>query len=80
VRFPYPCLVVQELALFGFDLDSERNAIHGVGPWWAPVIQAWQISKPRDFPNYEVGGWVPKAADDFLHRDGRRCREVLAFI
>jgi glucose-6-phosphate 1-dehydrogenase len=40
-----------------------------------PIIQTWQISKPRDFPNYEVGSWGPEIADDFLHRDGRRWRQ-----
>jgi glucose-6-phosphate 1-dehydrogenase len=39
-----------------------------------PFIQTWQISKPRDFPNYEAGSWGPKEADDFLQRDGRRWR------
>jgi glucose-6-phosphate 1-dehydrogenase len=39
-----------------------------------PIIQTWQISKPRDFPNYAAGSWGPKEADDFLHRDGRRWR------
>jgi glucose-6-phosphate 1-dehydrogenase len=44
---------------------------------WAlvdPIIQTWQISKPRDFPNYPAGSWGPKEADDFLLRDGRRWR------
>jgi glucose-6-phosphate 1-dehydrogenase len=40
-----------------------------------PIIQTWQISKPRDFPNYAVGSWGPKTADDFLQRDGRRWRQ-----
>ena len=40
-----------------------------------PIIQTWQISKPRDFPNYPVGSWGPEAADDFLQRDGRRWRQ-----
>jgi glucose-6-phosphate 1-dehydrogenase len=40
-----------------------------------PIIQTWQISRPRDFPNYEAGSWGPKAADDFLQRDGRRWRQ-----
>jgi glucose-6-phosphate 1-dehydrogenase len=40
-----------------------------------PIIQTWQISKPRDFPNYEVGSWGPKTADDFLQRDGRHWRQ-----
>jgi glucose-6-phosphate 1-dehydrogenase len=40
-----------------------------------PIIETWQISKPRDFPNYPVGSWGPKTADDFLQRDGRRWRQ-----
>ena len=40
-----------------------------------PFIQTWQISKPRDFPNYEAGSWGPKEADDFMRRDGRRWRK-----
>jgi len=39
-----------------------------------PFIQTWQISKPRDFPNYENGSWGPKEADEFMRRDGRRWR------
>jgi len=39
-----------------------------------PFIQTWQISKPRDFPNYESGSWGPKEADEFMRRDGRRWR------
>jgi glucose-6-phosphate 1-dehydrogenase len=40
-----------------------------------PIIQTWQISKPRDFPNYAVGSWGPEASDVFLDRDGRRWRQ-----
>jgi glucose-6-phosphate 1-dehydrogenase len=40
-----------------------------------PIIQTWQISKPGNFPNYEVGSWGPKTADDFLQRDGRHWRQ-----
>ena len=39
-----------------------------------PVIRAWENNKPADFPNYPAGTWGPKAADDFLQRDGRRWR------
>jgi glucose-6-phosphate 1-dehydrogenase len=44
---------------------------------WAlvdPIIQTWQISIPRDFPNYPAGSWGPKEADDFIKRDGRAWR------
>lgn len=45
---------------------------------WAlvdPIIRTWQISGPRDFPNYAAGSWGPKESDDFLKRDGRRWRQ-----
>jgi glucose-6-phosphate 1-dehydrogenase len=44
---------------------------------WAlvdPIIQTWQISNPREFPNYPAGSWGPKEADDFIKRDGRAWR------
>ncbi|MGH7855519.1 MAG: glucose-6-phosphate dehydrogenase [Candidatus Binatia bacterium] len=46
---------------------------------WAlmdPIIQVWNLSKPRNFPNYEVGSWGPKEAGEFLARDGRRWRRL----
>jgi glucose-6-phosphate 1-dehydrogenase len=44
---------------------------------WAltdPIIQVWNLSKPRNFPNYASGTWGPGEADDFMQRDGRRWR------
>jgi len=41
---------------------------------WAlmdPIIQVWNLSKPRGFPNYEAGSWGPIEADEFIQRDGR---------
>jgi glucose-6-phosphate 1-dehydrogenase len=39
-----------------------------------PIIQVWQLSKPKNFPNYEAGSWGPKEADEFMAREGRRWR------
>ena len=44
---------------------------------WAltdPIIQVWNLSKPRNFPNYASGSWGPAEADEFMQRDGRRWR------
>jgi glucose-6-phosphate 1-dehydrogenase len=41
-----------------------------------PIIQVWQLSKPRNFPNYEAGTWGPKDAGEFMKRDGRRWRRL----
>ncbi len=45
---------------------------------WAlmdPIIQVWNLSKPKTFPNYEAGYWGPKEADEFMQREGRRWRK-----
>jgi len=39
-----------------------------------PIIQVWNLSKPKNFPNYEAGSWGPKEADEFMAREGRRWR------
>jgi glucose-6-phosphate 1-dehydrogenase len=39
-----------------------------------PIIQVWNLSRPRNFPNYETGSWGPKEADEFMVREGRRWR------
>ncbi len=44
---------------------------------WAlmdPIIQVWNLSKPKNFSNYDAGSWGPKEADEFLAREGRRWR------
>ncbi|MGH7794952.1 MAG: glucose-6-phosphate dehydrogenase [Candidatus Binatia bacterium] len=46
---------------------------------WAlmdPIIQVWNLSKPKNFPNYEANSWGPKEAGEFLARDGRRWRRL----
>jgi glucose-6-phosphate 1-dehydrogenase len=39
-----------------------------------PIIQVWSLSKPKGFPNYDIGSWGPREADEFIQRDGRRWR------
>ncbi|TAH50976.1 MAG: glucose-6-phosphate dehydrogenase [Chloroflexota bacterium] len=46
---------------------------------WAfitPILEAWKQIPPPQFPNYESGTWGPKAADEFLQRDGRKWRRL----
>jgi glucose-6-phosphate 1-dehydrogenase len=40
-----------------------------------PIIQVWNLSKPRNFANYPTGSWGPPEADEFMARDGRRWRQ-----
>ncbi len=37
-----------------------------------PLVELWENSEPRDFPNYSAGSWGPEAADTLLAADGRR--------
>ncbi len=39
-----------------------------------PIIQVWNLSKPKGFPNYEAGSWGPAEADEFMKQDGKRWR------
>jgi glucose-6-phosphate 1-dehydrogenase len=40
-----------------------------------PILEAWK--KPAtDFPNYEAGSWGPKAAFEFIEREGRKWRNL----
>jgi glucose-6-phosphate 1-dehydrogenase len=41
-----------------------------------PILDAWAINPPRDFPNYVAGGSGPAAADELLARDGRAWRSL----
>lgn len=46
---------------------------------WAvitPILQAWKQIPPPAFPNYEAGTWGPKAADEFIQKDGRKWRRL----
>jgi glucose-6-phosphate 1-dehydrogenase len=36
-----------------------------------PILEAWQLSPPVDFPNYSSGTWGPEAAEMLIARDGR---------
>ncbi len=35
-----------------------------------PVIDYWSGHKPKEFPNYAVGSWGPKAADELIAKEG----------
>jgi glucose-6-phosphate 1-dehydrogenase len=40
----------------------------------SPALDVWKALPPRNFPNYPVGSWGPKDADELLERDGRHWR------
>jgi glucose-6-phosphate 1-dehydrogenase len=41
-----------------------------------PILDVWKHIQPPPFPNYEAGTWGPKAADEFIQRDGRKWRRL----
>jgi glucose-6-phosphate 1-dehydrogenase len=46
---------------------------------WAlvePVLESWQSTNPRHFPNYAAGSEGPIAANDLLAKDGRSWRAI----
>lgn len=36
-----------------------------------PILNAWEIVPPTDFPNYQAGTWGPEAAENLIAQDGR---------
>ena len=36
-----------------------------------PILEAWELSAPHDFPNYAAGSWVVEPAAILIARDGR---------
>lgn len=41
-----------------------------------PVLDHWQETAAKDFPNYAAGTWGPEAADQMLQRQGRHWRLI----
>jgi len=74
-HYPYERLFIDclkgDLTLFGRQ--------DGVDAMWSvvdPIIQRWEATPPKDFPNYPAGTWGPKEADELLARDGRAWRKL----
>jgi glucose-6-phosphate 1-dehydrogenase len=36
----------------------------------SPILNAWELARPTDFPNYQAGTWGPEAAETLLAYDG----------
>jgi glucose-6-phosphate 1-dehydrogenase len=36
-----------------------------------PILEAWSVREPLDFPNYSPDSWGPKDADALIAKDGR---------
>jgi len=41
-----------------------------------PLLEHWESTEEKNFPNYDAGSWGPAAADEMLKRDGRHWRLI----
>jgi glucose-6-phosphate 1-dehydrogenase len=56
-----------------FTRADENEAAWGI---LQPILESWLKSKIASLPQYPVGTWGPKEADELLGRDGRRWRKL----
>jgi glucose-6-phosphate 1-dehydrogenase len=56
-------------------LFTRSDEVEAAWALFTEILQGWADSKPPAFPNYAAGTWGPKAADDFIARDGREWRK-----
>ncbi len=52
-------------------LFAERAGVEATWALMTPILEAWKVDQPRDFPNYAAGSQGPKCADDLLAKDGK---------
>ena len=57
-------------------LFAHRDGVEATWSLYTPVLEAWQGSPAKDFPNYPAGTWGPEAANELLRRDGREWQKL----
>ncbi len=57
-------------------LFTRRDEVETAWALLTSILEGWQLYPPQDFPNYEAGTWGPKAAHEWIARDGRRWRRL----
>src|SRR5436309_6217687 len=50
-------------------LFTRRDEVEAEWSIVTPILEAWTMRPPPDFPNYEAGSWGPQAANEFIERD-----------
>jgi glucose-6-phosphate 1-dehydrogenase len=58
-------------------LFSRSDLVEAAWKIAQPVLDYWKSAPAPEFPNYVRGTWGPKAASEFIKRDGRRWFEVV---
>ncbi len=57
-------------------LFTRRDGVETAWELITPIIEGWRQFPPPDFPNYRAGEWGPRAAHEFIERDGRAWRRL----
>jgi len=57
-------------------LFARQDEVFHSWQFFTPLLDHWENTVPKDFPNYEAGTWGPKASDEMLARDGRKWRLI----
>jgi len=57
-------------------LFAHRDGVEATWSLLTPVLEKWEKTKPKDFPNYPSGTWGPQTAQELLERDGRSWRKL----
>jgi glucose-6-phosphate 1-dehydrogenase len=59
-------------------LFAREDEVEEAWRFCTAILDGWRAHPPRveDFPNYEAGSWGPRAARDFMARDGRQWRRL----
>jgi glucose-6-phosphate 1-dehydrogenase len=58
-------------------LFSRNDLVDAAWKIAQPVLDYWKSTPAPEFPNYARGTWGPRAASEFIKRDGRRWYEVV---
>lgn len=66
----YETLLV-DIMLGDATLFKRADQIESAWSIITPILEAWELSAPPDFPNYPAGTWVMEPAAGLIARDGR---------
>jgi glucose-6-phosphate 1-dehydrogenase len=64
-RLLYDCMVGDSTLFHRTDMVEAAWRIA------TPILDAWRVLPPPDFPDYAAGSWGPAAADALMQQDGR---------
>ena len=57
-------------------LFARQDEVFHSWEFFTPLLDYWNQTPPKGFPNYAAGTWGPKSAEEMLARDGRKWRLI----